>query len=426
MKTELLNLDFLLSRLAKEGGSDLHLKVGVPPIMRKNGKLFVLDPSFPILNRQLIDQHVTPLLTPNYYRRLTKNGSVDIGYGIKDVGRFRLNVFFQRGSIRIVARYIPNTILTIEELNLPKKYKEIVDSTERGLILLAGATGSGKSTSLAALIDYINKTRSKHILTIEDPIEFLIKDHRSLITQRELGVDCEDPVVALKSSLRQDPDVILFSELRSADSILTALIAAETGHLVFSTIHTQDAAETINRIIGVFDGEQQPGIRSLLAATLKAVFAQRLLVRKDNGGYIPATEIMINTGRIRKAIEMGTTTKKISSFIKEGQLNWGMITFNQSLLNLLKEGIISEEEAYLHASSVDELKIALSGVSVANQEEEEIPEKMKRQQPASTGEAQHDLQLQQQVHPEQQTSDSLQLQKATVTQDKKRKKTKRA
>ena len=209
-----MDINTLLVQLAKKGGSDLHLKVGAPPVMRKDNKLCILGPEYSIIDYHTIDQMVLPVLSDSHQEQLRKQGSVDMGYGLKGVGRFRFSVFFQRGSIRVVVRHIPHHIPAFEDLNLPKEILNIISKTERGLILVAGATGAGKSTTLASIINHINKTRNKHILTIEDPIEFLIQDHHSLVTQRELGVDCYDSNLALKSALRQDPDIILFSRVK--------------------------------------------------------------------------------------------------------------------------------------------------------------------------------------------------------------------
>ena len=359
-----MDLSSLLTLLARQKGSDLHLKVSAPPIMRKNGTLQVLQEGLPNLSAEEMNRLIHPVLQELHLEKLKTNGSVDVGYGIRKVGRFRLNVFFQRGSLRVVARYIPSQILGFEELNLPgQKIIKLVESSRTGgLILVSGATGTGKSTTLAAIIDHINKSQNKHILTLEDPIEFLIRDHHSLITQVELGVDCFDPVTALKSALRQDPDIVLFSELRLADTILTALKVAETGHLVFSTIHTQDAAETINRVINSLPPNHQQIARVVLANSLRGVIAQRLLVQKGGKGLIPATEILINSPQVQKAIESHATTDDIRNIMKKSRSHWGMCTFDYSLIELLKKKQITEKEALSHASSRENIKAAISGV----------------------------------------------------------------
>ena len=358
-----IEIDQLLTELTKRKGSDLHLKVGAPPIMRKKLKLCVLSSQLPVIDYHTIEPLILPLLSEVHREQLRAKGSVDIGYGLKGIGRFRFNIFFQRGSLRVVIRHIPHNIPTLEELNLPKEMLNIVDKAERGLILVTGATGAGKSTTLAALINYINKTKNKHIITIEDPIEFLIQDHHSLITQRELGVDCYDANLALKSALRQDPDIILFSELRAKETIATALNAAETGHLVFSTIHAQEASETISRIFSVFSSEEQNGIRLLLSSALKVIFAQRLIKKKDKSGYIPSVEILVNNPVIQKAIENKASKEKIREIMGKSLSHWGMQTFDQHLINMLKEGLISEREASRNASSPERIKLASSGIS---------------------------------------------------------------
>ena len=359
-----INIDLLLKTLSEKGGSDLHLKVGAPPIMRKQDKLRILDDDFPAIDYQTIDQLILPILNDVQQDKLKKLGSIDIGHGVKGVGRFRFNIFFQRGSIRVVVRRIPHEIPSIEELNLPKKILNITDKIKNGLVLIAGATGVGKSTTLATIINHINKTQNKHIVTIEDPIEFLIQDHYSLITQREIGIDCDDPLLALKATLRQDPDIILFSELRDKDTTLTALKAAETGHLVFSTIHTKEAAETISRIINLFASEEQNAIKTLLSSALRAVFAQKLIRKKDDTGYIPSMEILINNPIVRKEIIENPSTDRIREIINRSQHHWGMQSFDNDLLRLLKKGLISDSQAINNSNSPEKIKMMISGISV--------------------------------------------------------------
>lgn len=358
-----MEIDKLLMELTKKGGSDLHLKVGTPPIMRKQSKLCVLSNEFPAVDYSTMEQLILPILNDTQQEKLRSHGSVDVGYGLKGVGRFRFNIFFQRGSIRVVIRHIPHDIPTFDDLHLPKSILKIIDKTERGLVLIAGATGVGKSTTLAAIINHINKTKNKHIITIEDPIEFLIQDYHSLITQREMGVDCYDPNLALKATLRQDPDIILFSELRSKDTITSALNAAETGHLVFSTIHTQEAAETISRILSVFSAEEQNMAKLVLSNTLRAVFAQRLILTKDHSGYLPVVEIMLNNATIRREIQTDPSVEKIRNIMYKSHTHWGMQTFDQHLIKMLKEKLISEEEASRHSSSPEKIKMVSSGIS---------------------------------------------------------------
>ncbi len=359
-----LNINQLLVELTKRKASDLHLKVGAPPIMRKERKLSTLSSEFSTVSYQGIEQLILPILNDTHQEKLRTNGSVDIGYGLKGVGRFRFNIFFQRGSLRVVIRHIPHQIPSLEELNLPKEILNISSKTERGLILIAGATGVGKSTTLAVIINHINRTKNKHIITIEDPIEFLIQDYHSLITQREMGVDCYDPNLALKAALRQDPDIILFSELRAKDTISTALNAAETGHLVFSTIHTSEAAEVVPRILSVFSAQEQTSIKLMLSSTLKAVFSQRLIPKKDKSGYIPAVEILINNLRVQKEIEQNASAGKIRTIMEQSQSHWGMQTFDQHLIKMLKDGLITERAGHRFSSSSEKIKMATAGISL--------------------------------------------------------------
>jgi len=271
-------------------------------------------------------------------------------------------VFKQRGTIGIVMRLVPVVVRTFEDLHLPKVLEKIA-LEERGLVLCTGTTGCGKSTTLAAMVQYINTHRSCHVMTIEDPIEFLLRDGKSIINQRELGVDTSSFADALKSALRQDPDVILVVEMRDLETIETAIIAAETGHLVLSTLHTMDAAETINRIVASFPPFQQKQIRLQLASVLKAVISQRLLPRADGQGRVPAAEILLNTARVREYIEDKDKTRKIREAIAQGFVSYGMQTFDQSLLTLLKEGFVTIDEALRQASNPDDFALRVRGVS---------------------------------------------------------------
>ena len=367
-EAQIQHIDLLLTTLYEKKGSDLHLKIGAPPIMRSQSKLCVLSKEFPVIDYQLMEDMVSSILGDNepHNEKLREHGSVDLSYSLKGVGRFRFNIFFQRGSLRVVVRYIPHVIPDFEELNLPQAMLDVVNKTERGLILITGATGSGKSTTLASLINHINHTKNKHIITIEDPIEFLIKDHHSLITQRELGMDCFDPHLALKSALRQDPDIILFSELRTKETISTALMAAETGHLVFSTIHSQEAAETISRILSLYPSEEQKGVRLVLASTLKAVFAQRLIPKKDNSGNMPVVEILMNSSTIQGELQKGAGKEKIREIMSNSQAHWGMQTFDQDLTKILNKGLITKKEAMKYASSPEIIQMATKGIKIGD------------------------------------------------------------
>jgi twitching motility protein PilT len=291
-----------------------------------------------------------------------QTNEVDLAYGVPGLGRFRVNIFQQRGTIGAVLRVIPFKIQTIAELMLPKVLEKIA-AEQRGLVLVTGTTGSGKSTTLAAMIDHINATETCHIMTIEDPIEFLVRDKRSIVNQREVGVDTMSFGQALKSALRQDPDVILVGEMRDLETIETALTAAETGHLVMSTLHTLDATETINRIISAFPPYQQKQVRLQLGSVLKAVISQRLVPRADGKGRVPATEVLLNTTRVREMLEDKDRTKEIPEAIAQGHVSYGMQTFDQSLMSLLKGGVISYEEALRQATNPDDFALRVSGIA---------------------------------------------------------------
>jgi twitching motility protein PilT len=290
---------------------------------------------------------------------------IDIAYSVPGLGRFRVNVFQQRGTVGLVLRVIPVRILSIRELYLPPVLEQIA-MERRGLILVTGSTGSGKSTSLAALMDFINATRTEHIMTIEDPIEFLHRDKKSLVNQREVEVDTKSFAAALRAALRQDPDVILVGEMRDYETIETAINAAETGHLVVSTLHTVDATETINRIISVFPPHQQKQVRLQLAAVLRAVISMRLIARKGGQGRVPAVEVLRSTPYIRECIENKEKTKLIGAAIQAGMSQYGMQSFDQSIFSLFKAGRVSYDEALRWASNVDEFKLKVAGISTTS------------------------------------------------------------
>jgi twitching motility protein PilT len=310
--------------------------------------------------------------------KFTDNHEIDLAYSVAGLGRFRCNAFQQRGTIGMIFRVIPLRVATIDDLALPKVLKKIA-AEERGLVLVTGTTGSGKSTTLAAMIDEINSTRTAHVMTIEDPIEYLHRDNRSIINQREIGVDTDSFTHALRSALRQDPDVILVGEMRDFETIETALLAAETGHLVFSTLHTLDATETINRIIAVFPPHQQKQIRIQLASVLKAIVSQRLMPRIDGKGRVPAVEVLITTAFIRDAIMDKEKTHLIHGAIAQGTSQYGMQTFDQSIFSLYEQGLVSYEEALRWASNVDEFKLKVQGIATTAD--------MAREQMARTGQA---------------------------------------
>lgn len=357
-----MTLEEILRLAVTKGATDVHLKAGVLPVIRKHGVLRPLQSDLPPLTPDQIEIMALGLMNEKQKAQFAQHNDVDMGYGITGLGRFRISAFRQRSTAQIVIRIIPFKVPSLEELSLPPQIQKL-GHHERGLILVTGIAGSGKSSTIAALIDDINRRDHKHILTIEDPIEYLIRDRRSLVTQREIGVDAADFSRALRAGLRQDPDVIFIGEMRDRETIEIALTAAETGHLVVSTLHTLDATETINRILSAFDGTQQRQIRMQFAAILKAVVSQRLARRKDGKGLIPACEILINTQRVRELIEDPEKTIEIPQAIEEGQVSYGMQSFDQSLMDHLHKGLITFEEALLHAARPEDFRIRFEGIT---------------------------------------------------------------
>jgi twitching motility protein PilT len=356
-----LELNEILKIALKGGASDIHIKPGLPPMFRVDGALVPLKNGERLVPEQ-VQQMAAAVMNPLQKQRFDESREVDLAYGIPGLGRFRVNVFQQRGSVGIVFRVIPFGVKTIEHLHLPKVIENIA-MEQRGLVLVTGTTGSGKSTTLAAMIDYINSNRTCHIMTIEDPIEFLIRDRRSLVNQREIGVDTQSFANALRAALRQDPDVILVGEMRDFETIETALTAAETGHLVMSTLHTLDATETINRIISVFPPYQQKQVRLQLASILRAVISQRLVPRADGKGRVPALEVLVSTARVRECIADKDRTKEIHDAISKGYTTYGMQTFDQSLMHLVKQGLVTYEEALKHVSNPDDFALRFRGIA---------------------------------------------------------------
>jgi twitching motility protein PilT len=356
-----MHIDDLLTVAVQSGASDLHLKVGSYPMMRVSGTLTVCSEE-KRLDKSDTESMADTLFTNDQREKFRRAQEVDLAYSVPGLGRFRCNVFQQRGTVGLVLRVIPTRIKTIDELGLPPVLKKIA-TEERGLVLVTGTTGSGKSTTLAAMIDYINTTRSTHIMTVEDPIEYLHRDHHSIVNQREVNVDTQSFSHALRSALRQDPDVILVGEMRDHETVETALLAAETGHLVFSTLHTLDATETVNRIIAVFPPHQQRQVRIQLASVLKGAIAQRLLPRADGLGRVPAVEVMIATAFIRDCVIDKDRTPQIHGAIASGTSQYGMQTFDQSIFNLYQQGFVTLDEALRWASNVDEFKLKVQGIS---------------------------------------------------------------
>jgi len=356
-----MELNDILKVAIKGGASDIHLKSGLPPMFRVDGALVPLKNGERVMPDEL-QQMAFSIMSPAQQERFDETREADLAYGIAGLGRFRVNVFQQRGTIGIVFRVIPFGVKTAEQLHLPKIIEKI-SHEQRGLVLVTGTTGSGKSTTLAAMIEQINTDRTCHIMTIEDPIEFLIRDRRSIVNQREIGVDTHSFSNALRAALRQDPDVVLVGEMRDFETIETALTAAETGHLVMSTLHTLDATETINRIISVFPPYQQKQVRLQLATILKAVISQRLVPRADGKGRVPALEVLVSTGFVRECIGDKDRTKEIPEVISKGYTTYGMQTFDQSLMSLVKDNLVTYEEALKHVSNPDDFALRFRGIA---------------------------------------------------------------
>ncbi|MDD5558136.1 type IV pilus twitching motility protein PilT [Candidatus Methylomirabilis sp.] len=354
------DLDGLLRLAIERGASDLHLKVGVPPVLRIDHQL-VPAQDRPCLTQADLEATVRLVTTEPQRQRFAQRLEMDVSYGVAGLGRFRTNLFQQRGMMGAAFRVIPLKVETIEELNLPPVIEKLA-MEPRGMVLVTGTAGSGKSTTLAAMIGHINSNRTGHIVTIEDPIEFFHPDDRCLINQREVGIDTESFADALRSALRQDPDVIMVGEMRDLDTISTAIVAAETGHLVLSTLHTVDAAETVNRIITIFPPYQQKQIRLQLASLLRGVISMRLIPRADGKGRVPAVEVMVATSTIRECIADPDKTRKISEVIAAGMSEYGMQTFDQSLMSLYQRGLVSYEEALQWSSNPNDFALKVRGI----------------------------------------------------------------
>lgn len=367
-------LKTLLKRMIDEEASDLHLKVGNPPIFRIHGRL--IRTNLEVLSPKDLKDLAAEIMTQQQQRIFVARKELDFAIGVPGLGRFRVNAYIQRGSISIVMRAIPSRIRDFRELNLPPILEEL-SLKPRGLILVTGTTGSGKSTTLAAMINHINKNQARNIITIEDPIEYLFKDEKSIISQREVGGDTASFSSALKHVLRQDPDVIMIGEIRDKATMDVALKAADTGHLVLSTLHTLNATETINRIISFYPPHQHEHVRVLLASTLVASISQRLIPTADGKGRVPAVEILINTPRIKEMILDAKRTMLIPQAMEEGYYEYGMQTFDQSVLKLYREGFITLEDALQNVTNPDEFLLRLKGIKTTSErwEEEDIVKK---------------------------------------------------
>jgi twitching motility protein PilT len=353
--------DRVLLAARKLGASDVHLKVGRPPIFRIRGQLRTLK-DVPAMNSDVIETFAVNIMSQRQHHIFMENCEVDLAYGTEDGFRYRVNVFRQRGNTGMVMRIIPSKIPAFDRLNLPDRVRELADE-QRGLVLVTGVTGSGKSTTLASLLEVVNANRPSHIVTIEDPIEYVFEDKRAIVNQRELGFDTMGFQGALRSALRQDPDVILVGEMRDEVTIKTVIHAAETGHLVFSTLHTVDATETVSRIVQMFPSEQQIAIRLQLAAILRGIISQRLLPRADGRGMIPAVEVLINTPRVQEMIADPLRTHEIVDAIREGNHPYGMVSFDQSLTQLVKRKLVGYEVALAASSNPADFELAFRGVT---------------------------------------------------------------
>lgn len=354
----------LLKTMLQNEASDLHLKVGSLPIVRVHGELVPVEDEAP-LSREEMDRVLRELLTEDQLRALASDRELDCAIGVRQLGRFRVNVAFQRGTPTVSLRSIPISVKTISALNLPPVIGELA-LRPRGLVLVTGITGSGKTTTLASMVEHINGRKRVKIVTIEDPIEFLFRDDRAFISQREVGTDTLSFEEGLRHVLRQDPDVIMIGEIRDAETMDIALKAANTGHLVFATLHTTDAVQTVQRVLTFFPVHQHGEVRSLLAENLEGVVSLRLLPRADGRGRVPASEIMVSTEAIREFLHGRDTLDAIAELIEEGTVQYGMQTFDQSLMGLFGEGKIDEETALAYATSSSEFALRLRGIEGAS------------------------------------------------------------
>ena len=356
-----MTFDALLSEAHQRGVSDIHLRAGHVPLVRIDGELSRWT-QVQVLSAADLEALASRLLSPAHQERLRTHLEVDVAWQAPGVGRCRASVFRQRGTVAVSMRLIPAVVPSLHALGLPASVVTLADES-RGLVLITGVTGSGKSTTLAALIDLINRTRALHILTIEDPIEFVHTDMKAVVTQREIGFDTPSYPSGLRSALRQDPDVILIGEMRDLETIETALVAAETGHLVFATLHTLDASETVNRIISVFPPHQQGQVRQQLARVLRAAVSQRLLPRADGRGRALAAEVLIATPFIQDCVQDPEKTSLIAGMIAQGGSQYGMQSFDQAILKLCQDETVTIEEALRWVTNVEEFKMRLRGIT---------------------------------------------------------------
>src|SRR5436190_2281591 len=354
-------LERVLQAARQLGASDVHLKVGLPPIFRIKGDLRTVR-DVPPLSREAVQDFAFSMMNARQRETFEKIWDMDLAYATPDGVRYRVNVLQQRGSVGVVMRLIPPEVPPFEKLNLPRKVLALAEE-HRGLVLVTGITGSGKSTTLAAMVDYINASRACHIVTIEDPVEYAFKDRRSVINQREVGFDTTSFAKALRAALRQDPDVILVGEMRDLETTEIAITAAETGHLVLSTLHTVDAVETVNRIVSLYPPHQQVQARLQLCTVLKGVISQRLVTRADGKGMVPAVEILVSTARVRELIADQKRTRELHDAIQQGRETYGMVSFDQSLTDLVHNKFVTYQEALAQATNPDDFALFFRGVS---------------------------------------------------------------
>jgi twitching motility protein PilT len=358
-----MNIRSVLEKMIAARASDLHLKAGTSPVVRVDGVLYTLDDPAPSAQdlRDVSDQ----LLNDEQRLYFSTHNEIDFAFGVSGLARFRANIFMQRGTPALALRHVPVEVPSIDDLNMPPAVRELAFSP-RGLVLVTGRTGSGKSTTLAAMIDAINRVTTRNVITVEDPIEFLHRDRMSFIHQREVGLDTQSFLDGLRYVLRQDPDIILIGEIRNLETMNTALMAADTGHLVMSTLHTTDVVQTLQRIVSFYPPHQHEEVRLSIASNLRAVVSQRLIPRRDGTGRVPAVEIMVSTPTVREYILNPEKTPLIHSVVAEGAAQYGMQVFDQSVLALLRDGVITEEEALKNCNNPNELSLKLKGISAAS------------------------------------------------------------
>ena len=358
-----MNIRSVLEKMIAARASDLHLKAGTSPVVRVDGVLYTLDDPAPSAQdlRDVSDQ----LLNDEQRLYFSTHNEIDFAFGVSGLARFRANIFMQRGTPALALRHVPVEVPSIDDLHLPPAVRELAFSP-RGLVLVTGRTGSGKSTTLAAMIDAINRVTTRNVITVEDPIEFLHRDRMSFIHQREVGLDTQSFLDGLRYVLRQDPDIILIGEIRNLETMNTALMAADTGHLVMSTLHTTDVVQTLQRIVSFYPPHQHEEVRLSIASNLRAVISQRLIPRRDGTGRVPAVEIMVSTPTVREYILNPEKTPLIHSVVAEGAAQYGMQVFDQSVLAMLRDGVITEEEALKNCNNPNELSLKLKGISAAS------------------------------------------------------------